>query len=66
MFTNNFGVTTIVLNLVMYQMYDYHLYAVVHACVNISLFTTVGIQISTWCHCNTWRAHAGCSPCTTR
>jgi hypothetical protein len=53
MITNNFEVTVIVLNLVMYPLYDYHLYVVVHARVNIRLFTAVGMQISTWCHCDT-------------
>jgi len=48
---NSCGLAAIVLNLAMFPLCDYHLWAAVHGGVNTVLYTVVGMPISTWRRC---------------
>lgn len=63
---NSCGLAAIVLNLAMFPLCDYHLWAAVHGAVNTVLYTVVGMPISTWRRCEALGARAGCGRCTSR
>ena len=52
MIANSCGVAAVVLNLAMYPLCDYQLYAALHAGVNTVVHIVVGLPIATWRRCD--------------
>ena len=59
---NSCGLAAIVLNLAMFPLCDYHLWAAVHGAVNTVLYTVVGMPISTWRRCEALGGARGLRP----